>query len=194
MIGRSPECEIQINGLSIIAEHGAIKNEKGKIFISPVQRGAKIRVNGKVIDDSKELQHKDRLLIGIFKRFVNVILSYNCIFLFVLPGSSHMYVFINPKQAAQNEPRVTWEMAQKEIAEAKGFSTKNTELSKEEQIIQEQIIELLPIISDVNAIAEELNKYKFFEVILVPTIAFENNDSNTSGQRFDFFKDLIICI
>ena len=26
-----------------------------------------------------------------------------------------MYIFINPKQAKPNEPRVTWEMAQKEI-------------------------------------------------------------------------------
>jgi kinesin family member 1 len=94
-----------------------------------------------------------------------------------------MYIFINPKQAKKNEPRVTWEMAQKEIAEAKGFSTKNTELTKEEQIIQEQIIELLPIISDVNAISEELNKYKKFEVILVPSLAFENKDTDKLGQK-----------
>lgn len=50
--------------MSIIAEHGAIKNEKGKISISPIQRGAKIRVNGVNVEDSKELQHKDRILIG----------------------------------------------------------------------------------------------------------------------------------
>ena len=30
-----------------------------------------------------------------------------------------MYVFINPKKSTINEPRVTWEEAQKEIAEAK---------------------------------------------------------------------------
>ncbi len=97
-----------------------------------------------------------------------------------------MYIFINPKQAKPNEPTVTWEMAQKEIAEAKGFSTKNAGLTKEEQIIQEQIIELLPIISDVNAIAEELNKYKHFEVVLVPLIAFENKENdNKLGQKFE---------
>ena len=65
LIGRSPDCEIKINGLSIIAEHGIITNEKGKIYISPMQRGAKIRVNGMNVEDPKELQHKDRILIGI---------------------------------------------------------------------------------------------------------------------------------
>ena len=103
-----------------------------------------------------------------------------------------MYIFINPKQAKPNEPRVTWEMAQKEIAEAKGFSTKNAGLTKEEQIIQEQIIELLPIISDVNAIAEELNKYKHFEVVLVPLIAFENKESDKIGQKFEIEKKMEI--
>ena len=40
-----------------------------------------------------------------------------------------MYVFINPRKQAENEPKVTWEMAQKEIAQAKGFSL-NTNLSR----------------------------------------------------------------
>ena len=30
-----------------------------------MQRGAKIRVNGMNVEDPKELQHKDRILIGI---------------------------------------------------------------------------------------------------------------------------------
>ena len=66
LIGRSSECQIQVNGLSIIAEHGVIKNENGKISIAPVQRGAKIRVNGVNVEDLKELQHKDRILIGTY--------------------------------------------------------------------------------------------------------------------------------
>ncbi len=41
-----------------------------------------------------------------------------------------MYVFINPKDAAPNEPKVTWNEAQKEIAAAKGFSVKDSSLSK----------------------------------------------------------------
>ena len=51
-------------------------------------------------------------------------------------------------------------------------------------MIQEQIIELLPVITEVNAISEELNKYKMFEVILVPSIACDEDPtkSMTGGQ------------
>lgn len=114
-----------------------------------------------------------------------------------------MYVFINPKDAAPNEPKVTWNEAQKEIAAAKGFSVKDTSLTKgilkkngffskrycnflpkkEQQIIQEQIIELLPIVTDVNAISEELNKHRLFEVILVPAIAFEDPHSKMANDQ-----------
>jgi kinesin family protein 1 len=54
----------------------------------------------------------------------------------------------------------------------------------EEQLIQEQIIELLPVLTDINAISEELNKYKMFEVILVPSVACDNDatKSHTGGQ------------
>jgi kinesin family protein 1 len=60
----------------------------------------KQKINGIKLETEKILEHRDRILVG----------------------SSHMYVFINPKKSIPNEPRVTWEEAQKEIAEAKGFS------------------------------------------------------------------------
>lgn len=50
-------------------------------------------------------------------------------------------------------------------------------------MVEEQIIELLPIISEVNAISEELNKYRIFEVVLMPAIAFEENPAKAHGQK-----------
>lgn len=41
-----------------------------------------------------------------------------------------MFVFINPAKVNPKEPRITWEIAQNEIAEAKGFSVKNKSLTK----------------------------------------------------------------
>ena len=41
-------------------------------------------------------------------------------------GSNHLYVFINPLNKEGSEdlpPEITWEFAQKEIAQVKGFST-----------------------------------------------------------------------
>lgn len=42
----------------------------------------------------------------------------------VFTGSNHMYVFVNPKQG-QLPADITWESAQKEIAQAKGFATES---------------------------------------------------------------------
>lgn len=113
-----------------------------------------------------------------------------------------MYVFINPKQQTQNEKKITWELAQKEIAEAKGYSSKNSSLTKgftkflgvlkilnhflfpkDQKAIQEEIIELLPIVTDVNAISDELNKHRLFEIILVPAIAFEQSTKSSDDQK-----------
>lgn len=43
-----------------------------------------------------------------------------------------MYVFIDPKVNANetNKQEIDWEYAQKEIAEAKGFTTRNVQLTQ----------------------------------------------------------------
>lgn len=48
-------------------------------------------------------------------------------------GSNHMYVFINPlntKSSGDLPSEITWEFAQREIAQAKGFSVGSTDMSK----------------------------------------------------------------
>ena len=47
-------------------------------------------------------------------------------FLFFLTGSNHLYVFMHPLNKEGSEdlpPEITWEFAQKEIAQVKGFTT-----------------------------------------------------------------------
>ncbi len=41
----------------------------------------------------------------------------------------------------------------------------------EQQVVQEQVIDLLPSVSEANAISEELNKYCQFEVVLISAAA-----------------------
>ena len=41
----------------------------------------------------------------------------------------------------------------------------------EQQIAQEQVLELLPLVSEANAISEELNKHRTFEVVLISSSA-----------------------
>ena len=51
-----------------------------------------------------------------------------------LVGSNHMYVFINPTNTKTSDvslpAEITWEFAQKEIAQAKGFAVGSSGMSK----------------------------------------------------------------
>lgn len=97
----------------------------------------------------------------------------------ILFGASHVYVYINPLNEKDDSPdlpsTITWEFAQKEIAKAKGFSLGNN-LTVEQEEIQEKILSLLPLLSEVNAISEELNKYRTFEIVLMPVSSWEGID------------------
>jgi hypothetical protein len=101
-----------------------------------------------------QLRHKDRILFG----------------------ASHVYVYLNPLNENESSPDlpsvITWEFAQKEIAKAKGYSLGNN-LTNEQEEIQEKILSLLPLLSEVNAISEELNKYRTFEIVLMPISSWE---------------------
>ncbi len=94
----------------------------------------------------------------------------------ILFGANHLYVFLNPNDENQSSldiPMIiTWEFAQKEIAKIKGYSLGNN-LTIEQEEIQQKILNLLPLLSEVNAISEELNKYRTFEIILMPTSSWD---------------------
>lgn len=96
------------------------------------------------------LHHKDRLLFG----------------------ASHFYVFLNPiypfiDPSVKLPLIITWEFAQKEIAQVKGYSLGNN-LTIEQEQMQQKILNIIPLLSEVNAISEELNKYRVFEILLMP--------------------------
>ncbi|XP_052232106.1 kinesin-like protein KIF28 isoform X2 [Dreissena polymorpha] len=147
---------ICLSGLSIQKEHAVLMCKNNIVEIEPVSgSGSKTKVNGVPLTTKKKLVHKDRLLFG----------------------SNHLYVFMNPKKTEVTEDlpaEITWEFAQKEIAQVKGFATAmGAGMSKDQQIAQEQVLEILPMVSEVNAISEELNKHKSFEVVLISAAAQE---------------------
>lgn len=81
-----------------------------------------------------------------------------------------MYLFINPSnlETTPGTPdEVDWHFAQDEIAKHKGFQTNASGLTPDQIRTQEQVLELLPLISESNAISEELDKHRTFEVILI---------------------------
>ncbi|XP_076469926.1 kinesin-like protein KIF28 isoform X2 [Babylonia areolata] len=170
----SPPPSICLTGLSIQKQHAVITNRKGEVEIEPAVQGAKIKVNGMPLTGKTTLSHHDRVLFG----------------------SNHMYVFVNPAkpQAPNGTPaEITYEFAQKEIAQAKGFATgTGAGLTKEQQVAQEQILEILPMVSEVNAISEELNKHKSFEVVLISAAAQEGSVKPQGTQHEIFIPTVMV--
>ena len=101
-----------------------------------------------------QLRHKDRIVFG----------------------AHHVYAYLNPlneNEASRDLPAlITWEFAQKEIPKAKGYSLGNN-LSFEQEEVQEKILNLLPLLAEINSISEELNKYHTFEIGLMPLSSWE---------------------
>ncbi|KAL8592992.1 hypothetical protein ACOMHN_017922 [Nucella lapillus] len=161
----SPTPDICLSGLSIQKQHAVITNKKGEVDIEPACQGAKVKVNGILQAGKTTLSHLDRVLFGL----------------------NHLYVFVNPRKpkAPEGTPKeITYEFAQKEIAQAKGFATgSGSALTREQQEAQEQILEILPMVSEVNAISEELNKYKAFEVVLISAAALEGSGTKAHGTQ-----------
>ncbi|KAL3859056.1 hypothetical protein ACJMK2_009292 [Sinanodonta woodiana] len=175
IVGRNdanPVPKICLSGLSIQKQHAMIKVKNGTAVIEPVGgSGSKTKVNGLPLIGNKTLSHKDRILFG----------------------SNHLYVFMNPKKAGEISDlpdEITWDFAQKEIAQVKGFATgSGADLTKEQQIAQEQVLEMLPMVSEVNAVSEELNKHKSFDVVLISAAAQEDgyNDKSNSTNSVHCF-------
>jgi len=108
----------------------------------------------------------------------------------ILFGSNHMYVFVNPAHPTTSTTTtgitadsITWEYAQSEIAKAKGYATTTEGLSRDQQRAQEQVLELLPLLSEANALSEELNKQRFFEIVLFSNVSSGKTDDQSHATK-----------
>jgi len=159
--------DIVLTGLGVQKNHASVTFSDGAFKIAPGQSNAKVKVNGKSISSEHTLHHKDRVVLG----------------------SNHLYVFHNPTnpdpEDADKPPpdTIDWEFAQKELAEHSGFSTEG--LSAEQARVQERVLELLPMISEVNAVSEELNKYRHFELVLLGAATQDDNETKVVIQMKD---------
>ncbi|XP_077998394.1 kinesin-like protein KIF28 [Glandiceps talaboti] len=158
----NPTPEILLNGLSILQEHCIIINDRSIVQIKPCSK-AKITLNGKLLTEEKKLHHNDRVLIG----------------------SNHLYVLHHPQDLAMNmetgktDEKVTYEKAQEEITENLGFHLGSKDKSKEVLMLREDLVKTVPMVSEANAISEELNKKTIFEIALVSPHARELKHGRT---------------
>ncbi|KAK7109967.1 hypothetical protein V1264_013913 [Littorina saxatilis] len=146
----SPAPQILLNGLSIQPQHAVVTNKKGAVTLKP-ESGAKLLVNGQVIKSEATLHHNDRVLFG----------------------SNHLYVFHHPqdeaKKAKEGKPvkEPTYDEAQEEIVKQSGLVKDGGNKSKEDLLLQEDLIELLPMVNEANAMSEELDKKVKYELALI---------------------------
>ncbi|XP_052248408.1 kinesin-like protein KIF28P [Dreissena polymorpha] len=148
----TPQPEIMLNGLSIAKDHAEVINKKGAVSIKPNPSAKEIMVNGVKIVSETKLSHNDRVSFG----------------------PNHLYVFHHPQDyakkvnAGEKVDTPTFDTAQQEIAKQSGLMTAGGDgMSKDDLLLQEDLIQMLPMVSEANAMAEELHKGVKFEINLV---------------------------
>jgi len=149
-VGKAPDCDVVISGLSILDHHATVNVVKKSIFLE-VCPNAKVIVNGETLTTKKELNHNDRIVYS----------------------SGHVYVVHHPRQYKEalekgdTFEKVTWENLHQEIAKNSGYDVDKKGKTEEELILQEDLISIMPMVNEANAISEELDKKKVFEIALV---------------------------
>jgi kinesin family protein 1 len=145
-----PAPDIVLGGLSIQKEHAVIHVAADGVVSIEACDKAKIMVGGKQITEKTELHHHDRVMFG----------------------ASHLYYFVSPKErtAGKEDREQTWESAQEEIARGQGFAPERksysnlTQAEQEQMLLQEEIVKVVPMVTEANDIGEELGKPVSFEV------------------------------
>jgi len=153
-----PPPEIVCGGMGMLKEHATVRNEGSKVYLQKASPNAKVVRNGKDIgDDPMELHHHDRILFG----------------------NNHLFCVEHPRERDAGADsgvkfiKPTFEDAQLEIAEQQGITTQNIasaggsqEGGLDKSGLQEELVTIMPHVNEANAISQELDKKRFFEVVL----------------------------
>eukprot|EP00002_Diphylleia_rotans_P023808 TRINITY_DN4688_c0_g1_i2.p1 TRINITY_DN4688_c0_g1~~TRINITY_DN4688_c0_g1_i2.p1 ORF type:complete len:1214 (+),score=278.54 TRINITY_DN4688_c0_g1_i2:125-3766(+) len=148
---------IQLSGLSVKDKHALIMKQPDETFTLTCIKDAKVFKNGHQMsaNESATLTHNDRILFG----------------------NNHMYIFHHPKTADPSKDQDwSWDDAQGELAKDKGIEVPVTgvegnsnEQRKRQQVLQEDLIHLLPLINEANDISVEMEKGLLFSSVIMPT-------------------------
>uniref|UniRef100_A0A8R1YT96 Kinesin-like protein n=1 Tax=Pristionchus pacificus TaxID=54126 RepID=A0A8R1YT96_PRIPA len=142
----SPPASIVLNGMAIQPQHAVLHNSGNKKISIEALSGASILINGKEIKGTTELQQNDRILFG----------------------GNHLYVFANPTKKGIDK-EITYEKAQQEMTQNSGLGVARGggAKSKEQMILEDELVALMPLVHRANAMAKELGRAVTFEIVLV---------------------------
>ena len=152
-----PQPTIVLGGLAVVRDHSVIYvNPAENIATIMAKPGARVLVNGKALaaGEKRQIHHHDTILFG----------------------AAQLYAFIFPQEARRNgiaDPTPTYELGQDLIMTEQGYGTSTatldimTEAEKMKFMTHEDLITVLPLVSEANMMAEELRKHVAFDVKLV---------------------------
>eukprot|EP00042_Codosiga_hollandica_P043409 m.411086 g.411086 ORF g.411086 m.411086 type:complete len:1043 (-) comp56548_c0_seq3:106-3234(-) len=148
--GRAFDFFVKLPGVSIQEEHCVLTRRGDEVSLKPISSSAHIFVSGAMISTSVILKHNDRVVLS----------------------PTHLFVFVAalPIRRRESQVKVDFDSAQRELANAKGLSSlMNSSWVAQDPVIRllrEDLINLMPMISEANAISEELGKSVLFEIVV----------------------------
>ncbi|XP_050405735.1 kinesin-like protein KIF28P [Patella vulgata] len=142
---------VAIKGFSIQAEHAVVYNDGSKIYIEPSTTQSLINCNGARIKTKTQLHHLDRLKFGTTSLF--------------------LFMSFTSERGPQDQiDKYNYDYFMTEIAEHEGLAaelqtprTHGDEAQSSTTTVFHEFVDLMPLITEANAISEELNKHVKFE-------------------------------
>ncbi|OWF37465.1 Kinesin-like protein KLP6 [Mizuhopecten yessoensis] len=142
------DVNIRIVGPSIHPKHASFSMAENKWSIEPAAPHSRILHNGKGVGNKEDLVHNDRLQFG----------------------TTQFFVYCNPKERDSskiNYPDISYDDAQQEVARKSGLGMDKEAKSRDEALLQEEMVKAVPAVQQANSISEELDKKLKFELIVV---------------------------
>eukprot|EP00045_Choanoeca_perplexa_P012559 m.137426 g.137426 ORF g.137426 m.137426 type:complete len:975 (+) comp16054_c1_seq5:1658-4582(+) len=158
--GKAPDVttDVELTSVNVLPKHATITRSQAGIFITKHSKRAAIFVNGAELgDDLQELHHFDRILLA--------------------PGQLYCLSVPAVADAGVQDAPPTYEEAQDEIARLNGL-TADGEMSPEQQLLQAEIVELVPHVAEASAIATQLQVAKDYNIEVVSS--YNAKDGSTS--------------
>ncbi|XP_045207845.2 kinesin-like protein KIF28P isoform X2 [Mercenaria mercenaria] len=145
--GKAEGTDLVLRGGSIIDVHCKIMENNGVYTLETFPNAKTLRNGKSVTAETKTLKHHDRLVFG----------------------TTQFFVFCNPKdKSGCKVENPDFEMAQAEIAtKSGGFDMSGQNKSRDEAILQQDLLEIMPGVEEANSISEALEKRKRFDLVIV---------------------------
>ncbi|XP_069117737.1 kinesin-like protein KIF28P isoform X2 [Argopecten irradians] len=148
---KTGDVNVQLRGLGIHQRHAIIHHDGSKLYIEPVEKSALVFVSGHRLKEKYCLSHLDRIRLGS-----------SCLFLYIgLPQE---------RSSSDQQEQYNYDYFMMELAEHEGVTvdlqtprgTETIDEASTERAFQEYVT-LLPLLSEANAISDELSKNVRFD-------------------------------